>query len=268
MAMPDYTVVIGLDDHHIKEFALAVRTWHRHKPGLFDVPWVVFLSGHHLLSALSAAIGHIQFPHLTICRWPWESVVYKGTAGDKWNDPHRVKMLSGFVYVPRRFVKTPYWLKIDTDAVAHGHPDWIDEHWFDDEPAIVAPPWGYTKPADQMMKLDDWFSEARAANCIVSPNIYGPPLKLQPTYGSSLVRHKRIISWCGFFNTEFTNKVAMTAELSCGFGKIPVGSQDGFMFYMAKRANLGIVTPQLKRLGWSHVSRWSKLESACAEALA
>ena len=157
-------------------------------------------------------------------------------------------MLAGYVYVPAVAVKTPYWLKLDTDAVATGMEDWIDPEWFKDDPAIVSHPWGFTRPPNQMLELDAWVQE----HLDVMPMFQGSkPLNLAPKPGEERVRHSRIISWCAFFKTSFNKACASAAAASLGMCQLPVASQDGFTFYCAKRLGLGIVRPSMKRCGWN-----------------
>ena len=70
-------------------------------------------------------------------------------------------MLAGFVQVPARDARTPWYLKIDTDVVATGAGEWIRPEWFQPDergetPVFVASPWGYSTPRYVMDLLDDW----------------------------------------------------------------------------------------------------------------
>jgi hypothetical protein len=160
-------------------------------------------------------------------------------------------MLAGFVHVPPAFVKTPYWLKVDLDSVAIENDDWINEDWFKDEPAIISHGWSFTKPANQMIILDEWVANNK--NHLEKLNQYAP-LDLYPKPGSERVGHKRIISWCSFWKTSFCKWASWMAGTTCGIGGLPVPSQDGYLWYCAKRAGLGIVRTNMKNLGWEH---WS-----------
>ena len=173
-------------------------------------------------------------------------------------------MLAGFVHVPTVHVDTSYWLKLDTDVVATGNDDWVDDCWFEGDPAIVAQPWGFTKPADQVLKLDEWvLNNAEKLYDLVCE----PALCLTPNEGSDRVRHKRIISWCGFFHTHFTWSASTWAENTCGVGKLPVPSQDGYLFYLAKRLDFGIKRVQMKKLGFEHWSTMFNVKQAAERAM-
>ncbi len=257
--MLDFTIVVGVDHGHLKQLKLTWPTWRRNRPDLLERPMLVFIDRSQLIPAdVERVVDH---PDLSIVGWPPEPVQYPGTPGDKWTDPQRHKMLSGFVHVAAEHVKTPYWLKLDTDCVAQpsSQRPWYDEAWFDDGPAIVAQKWGFTKPAMQMMDLDCW---AAASHLFDSPN-----LDLEPNEGSSRLSHKRIISWCGFFETEFTCLCSDLAKQTGHTNSMPVASQDGFMWYVARRLGLPIKRVDFKARGWQHFLTRRNIEKHSAEAM-
>jgi hypothetical protein len=173
-------------------------------------------------------------------------------------------VLSGFVYVPARLVGTRYWLKIDTDAIALGLNDWIDEGWFRGAPAIVGHKWGFTRPGDQMLRLDKWvehFSE-------LLPNLAcRPALNLVPNEGEDRVCHPRIESWCAFFDTDFTQNCAECAASTVGYGRLPVPSQDGFLWYCATRSGRNVERVAMKNYGWAYWSTYRNVKLHAEEAL-
>jgi len=256
--MIDYTLVVGVDHKHLRQLEMTFPTWIRHKPSLLEQPMLVFfdrtlVTGRDVRSA-------IDHPRLSVVGWPREAQVYERQSDDRFGDPQRYKMLSGFVHVPARYVRTPYWLKLDTDVVAVGCDDWIDPKWFEGGPAIVSHPWGFTKPGDQMIKLDEWANK-------ISQLKDHPPLNLVPEPGSNRVGHKRIISWCGFFHTGFTFLAAQCADLWAGSGKLPVPSQDGYLWYIAKRMGYGIERVSMKARGWEHWSTEANIRKAVERAM-
>jgi hypothetical protein len=196
--------------------------------------------------------------------WPPDGVKYVGDPKDKWTNPQRAKMLAGFVHVTAMVVSTDYWLKLDTDVVATGEPDWVKGSWFDDAPAIVCHRWGFTRPPDQMLRLDMWVQENQAKVGLLTRK---PPLQLIPEPGADRLRHGRIISWCGFFCTAMTKYASQAATAVCGQGQMPVPSQDGYIWYVAKRLGLTIHTPNMKKLGWQHWSSNRAIEDRSKEAM-
>lgn len=256
--MNDYTLVLGVDWNHLRQLTLAWETWAHFKPSLLQRRVVIFydrhvLTPHDIRSALPT-----NPKVLDTYAWPPEGCdrssflpTNADLASQKWYDPQRAMMLSGFVHVPSLAqVDTAYWLKLDLDVIATGQDDWIDPKWFASAPAIVSQPWGYTKPPNQMLLLDQWVENYKEH--LPSRLVDSPPLNLQPVPGSNLVKHKRIISWCAFFRTGFTSVCSACATVTCGRARLPVPSQDGYLWYMAKRRGEAIVTAQMKGRGFEH----------------
>ena len=262
--MNEYTLVIGTDDNHFAQLCLVWPTWIKHKPDLLKQPLVIFYDRDSTLS-VSQIQRAIKHPQLRIVEWPDDaSIRYVGDPHSKWYHPQRYKMLAGFVHVPARMVSTPYWLKIDTDVVATGVPDWIDTRWFDNVPSIVAHRWFMTKPPNQMDLLDKWVDANRQEMLVLSTN---PPLNLHPEEGADKIQHKRIISWCGFFNTVMTRYASKLAEQTCGPGQLPVPSQDGYLWYIASRMKTPIVRTNMKSLGWEWWSTMGNVRQAVDRSL-
>jgi hypothetical protein len=244
--IPEFTTVVGVDGSHLRQLATVWPTWRKHKRSTIVAnPMLVFFDRTVVTADRIRAL--IDHPNMKTCAWPPEGIQYKGDDSSKWDNLQRHKMLSGFVHVPAVFVQTPYWLKLDTDVIATGMEDWIDPKWFDGDPAIISHPWCFTRPPDQMLKLDDWASNNMDELHMLHDT---EPLKLMPKPYSDRVFHKRIISWCAFFNSAFNRQCAEAAKTTIGRCQIPVPSQDGFLFYCAKRMGLPIVRPRMKNCGW------------------
>jgi len=245
--IPDYTLVIGVDQSHLQQLTWTWPTWRKHKPSILKHPMIVFRDWQQVTEEQVKAV--VDHPNLRVYSWPPVKMEYERVGEDRFGDPQRHKMLSGFIYVAAAFVRTPYWLKLDTDVVATGRDDWIDPNWFTDEPAIVSHPWAFTRPPDQMLKLDAWV-EANKNKMPVLSSL--PPLDMRPIPGKDRLDHKRIISWCAFFNTRFTTICRDVARSACGNLKLPIPSQDGFCWYVAARMGLGVQRHQMKKRGWQH----------------
>jgi len=244
--IPDYTIVCGVDQKHLRQLSWVWPTWRKHKPSLLEHPMVVFYDKTQLTAAQIQT--YIDHPHLWCFPWPFDGISYEGIGDSKWSNPQRYKMLAGFVHVPPLTVRTPYWLKIDTDVVAIGVDDWIDPKWFEGVPSIISHKWSFTKPGDQMMLLDRWVEKWGLLK-----NTFA--LNMEPKPGSARLSHPRIISRVGFFQTKFTSMCSDIASKCCGIHQLPVPSQDGYMWYMAKRLGHEIKRVHLKdQRGWQH---WS-----------
>lgn len=243
----DFTVVVGVDRKHLRQLSIVLPTWKKHKPSLFNYPWIVFFDNCEL--ALKT-VANIVRPHVSDVRlisWPASGITYKRTTNDRFGDPQRHKMLAGFVHVPAMTVATEYWLKLDTDVVATGNDQWIDSKWFKGKPAIISHRWTYTKPPNQIDILDDWVFQYRKNIPVLS---ILPPLNMHPKPGATRLGHLRVISWCGFFNSTITKFASNVAETLCGQGQLPVPSQDGYLWYVAKRLQHEVRPVNMKHLGW------------------
>lgn len=259
--IPDFTTVVGVDAKHLDQFRITWPTWKKHKSSLLSKPMWIFYDQEQVDPEHIRLI--VDHPFLTLFPWPPDGTEYEGTSGDKWGCPQRHKMLAGFVHVPY-FIETLYWLKLDTDTIASGMDNWIDESWFEDDPAIVAHRWSFTKPADQIEKLDKWVEDNPGELKELAAK---PPLDMHPKPGSNRIGHKRIISWCGFFNTAFTRQCSVLAYNSCGRNQIPVPSQDGYLWYCATRLGLPIKRINAKNRGWVHRSSAKGIKEAVSEAM-
>lgn len=264
MTVSDYTTVVGVDRKHLQQLAWVWPTWKKHKPSLLDHPMIVFRDWTEIVTE-GEVRRIVDHPDLIVIEWPvGYRYDYQLPGNSKWDNEQRYKMLAGFIHVPAMYVHTPYWLKIDTDTVATGCDDWIDPKWFEDLPAIVSQPWSFTKPADQMIKFDRWVDDNKTE--LPELNV-SPRLGIIPKSGWSRVRHKRIISWCAFFRTDFTCDCADFASRTCKSYGLPEPSQDGYMWYVAKRLGLKIVRQGMKSFGWQHWSTDRNIRKYAEESL-
>jgi len=253
------TLVLGLDRKHLEQLAMVWPTWERYKPELRKAQLCVFYDRDQLsIQDLRQVIDR----RATVIAWPPKDVEYPEGDGSKWFNQQRVKMLSGFVHVPAQYCKTPWWLKIDTDTIATGSQNWLPSEEEFASGAIIAQKWGFTKPGDQMLKLDEWAEREKPYDLQGTP-----PLALEPRPGSSRLSHARIISWCGFFSTAFTQAASTAAIVSCGAGQMPCGSQDGYLWYFAKRMRLPIIRKNFKSGGWLHRSSMKSVRDESIKAM-
>jgi len=236
--MIDYTTIIAVDNAHVEELKLSAPTWAKLKPDILQNPVLVMrdLSCDHAF-ILDVLWGKCNFnSKITFIDWDWRPDL-----------PQRERMLTAFVHASRH-VKTPWYLKLDTDclAVAPG-PVYRDE-WFENDPVIVSSPWSYSKPADAIQRLDDWGDTLFRT----------PRLDIPVAPGANKVKHKRIISWCMFGQTAWTRRALALA----GGDRLPVPSQDTFLFYVAARTGHLVNRVRMKHHGWAHASNRCRLAEA------
>ncbi len=234
MKYQDITLVLGVDAQHLQELRQVWSDWMKLKPELREMPCIVFYDVKQVRAC------ELKF----MCEHPQLRLI-------AWDLPHarsqREKMLTGFVQVPAREVRTPWYLKLDTDVIATGPGEWIKPEWFQPDergelPVFIASPWGYSKPRYVMDMMDDWADTVPAL-------AGGPRLNLPYSSKSSKVRHSRIISWLFFGRTDWTREMATLAAKD---GRLPYPSQDSFMFYCAERLGHRYVRVQMADHGWKH----------------
>lgn len=252
--MTDLTVVLGVDAKTAAQLYISAPTWAKYRPELFTLPWYVFVDGEQLpvrqILDLMTTIG--KTADVRVFPWPTVATEYAS---------QREKMLSGFCHVCR-YVETPWWVKIDTDAIAlNAAQPWPEPEWLQGEHVIIASPWGYTKPADQMATLDDW------GDAVPGLREY-PRLNIPYTPGGRRARHQRIASWVSFYRSDWSRMASDMARHYAGMCKIPVPSQDGYHYYVAARRGDKILRAQQKRRGWTNCPRLEQLKTTAAKALA
>jgi hypothetical protein len=256
----DVTIVVAADAQYIQKLYWTYQTWVKFKPEITEMSMVVILDGSgpnnvyqgkasedvNRFQSLVENVG--RHPAVLYCPWKPAGGLY---------DTQREKMLTSLVMVPGNplHVHTPWYLKIDADTVANAPGPWYADDWFECShslpPAFVTSPWGYTKPAAFLDRLEAWGDTVEG--------LAGKP-RLDLPYEKDAKRayHSRIISWLFFGNTAWTRKVASWMPDQ----KLPVPSQDTTLWYVAARAGDCYETTQMKRYGWRHMGRKSSAEIA------
>lgn len=236
MNLKDITLTLGIDRHHLEELRWSWPTWMKFKPELREMPALVFYDPDETSPAQAAFLN--EHPNLRFI--PWKMANARN---------QREEMISGFVHVPAREVQTPWYLKLDTDAIATGPGPWIKPEWFLPDsrgqlPAYVSCKWHYSKPRYIIDLLDDWGDKT-------APLSGHPRLDIPYSSDSRRVRHKRIISWIYFGNTEWTRMVAGLCDAD---DRLPYPSQDTLMSYCAKRLGCHTVRERMAHhYHWSHL---------------
>ncbi len=277
MGIPDITLVVAVDREHLEQLRLVWPTWIKHRPEIKDWPILILCDEQERSEETSLFVDSWWREQLTfLCEYQNVTAAYWRQPTRK---PQRERALSALIFGPAKYVKTDWYLKLDTDAVAERScADWLQEDWFKpvghrtepvtaetfalhfETPVFITNPWSFSKPADVIDRLDEW------GDTVPELRDY-PRLNLHPKPGWSRVRHKRIISWCFFGRTDFARKVATMCEASCGPGRLPVPSQDSVMWYVAKRQGRFFLRVGMKKFGWNHWLRMKKIREQAEEAL-
>jgi len=243
-----FTTVVGVDDAHLEELEMVWPTWKVFRPEILEHPLLLICDGSAPQRDWEERLAFLTHPDRRLHCWVMPDA------------SQREIMLSGLVFATASHVTTPWYLKLDTDCAAMAPARWLDDRWFapDEDgrlPTFVTEPWGYTKPPDAIVRLDAW------GDTVPELQRY-PRLDLRPQPGASLLRHERIISWCFFGNTAWTRRVASYCQ-----GRLPVPSQDTYLWYCAARQGDLFRTARMAQLGWRHLHRRDALRNACRKAL-
>lgn len=247
-----FTTVIAADSEHLEELAIVWPTWAKHRPEILANPMLLMLdmdanqdeSGGYY-SDPHQAVAFLDHPNLSI------HLVVK-------TDPsvsQREFMLTQFVdYAPFQ-IDTNYFLKLDTDVVAVEGGEWFKRSWFDDYPAFVASPWGYSKPADSMMIMDEWANRHPEFRDSL-------PLNLTFDGTSDRVFHPRVISYVYWGRADWHRTIATFFD-----ERMPIASQDGYCWYCAERLHEHYVRVRQSHFGWRHINGIDRLREAARKVL-
>lgn len=248
------TVVVGVDAKTLPQLEVSHRTWKLHHPEMFDWPWVIFhdWTNCSIETGVYRMIDEGLLPkHSEIVGWP----ICLGLKKQPKYESQRERMLSGHVWVPPRVVKTPWYLKIDTDAVCLRREEWPRKEWADcadaasEAPSIIAPSWHYTKGVGFLDRLEDWGDKVLGLPRL---NIPHDPTHLR-------VPHPRWCSWLSFYVTEWARSVVTMLEESVPLGTLPVPSQDTFHWYVAERTQRVVRKVNMKACGWTNCPKMNSL---------
>lgn len=255
------TVVVGIDAKTIQQLAISCETWRMHRPEMWSMPWVLFWDWTKPYGISREELDKIErqlaVPHLRTVQWP-----SSGSAPKHAYASQRECMLSGHVWIPGQYVETPWHMKIDTDAIAHGPSDWLQAEWFGadgDRPVYVAPSWHYTKGVGFLGRLEEWGDRTMLAG-YPRLNIPHDPTHLR-------VPHKRMCSWLSYYYTPFTRRLCNWLGESVGNGMLPVPSQDTTVWYAAARAQRPHRIVNMKALRWANYPKIGKLAEVAKQVL-
>jgi hypothetical protein len=243
----DFSVVLAVDAKYLPQLLASSLTWRLFHPWLWHRPWVVCwdrdsITREHLYQIdqhlRRGYTGHFQVEYV---QWPPDRV-------DGY-ESQRHKMLSAFAFVPGWSVSTPYFLKIDTDAICLGDSAWPLDQWFDGNPCWVAPAWNYSKPGNQPAQLDDWADKIPELAKFPRLNIACEP-------GAKRCYHPRMCSWLSFYSTQWVKQLAGY----CTGYALPVPSQDGTMWYVQERRRDPCLKVNFKKWNWTNISKLPALQ--------
>jgi len=243
-----FTTVIAVDRKHVQELRWTWPTWLRHRAEIMGQPLLILCDADYSLEEWEHQLAFVEHRERRLVAWQMNGV------------DQREKMLTALVHGVAQHVSTPWYLKLDTDTVAVAKGEWLQASWFNPDgvrrlPAFISQPWGYTKPANAIETLDDWGDTVdELRNC--------PRLNLPSQPGATCIRSSRIISWCFWGNTTWTREVAAYAP-----GRLPIPSQDTYLWYCAARRGDFYRRVSMKDFGWRHIHHSRNLAQVATSAL-
>lgn len=243
MTLRDITLVAAFDAPHYLEWRTSMGVWNKNCPQLFDMPW--------------ALIADDDIYETVVSDWRHSGArIERVTSPKEW--PQRERMLSVFVRQAPFLVETSHFLKLDTDCVcAAPQKLFPDPAWFEGDPVFISSGWNYSKPANVIETLDNWWDTMPdlAKDC---PRL---DLPYDPTW--SRIVHKRIISFLYIGCTSWHRWLAgIVGE------RLPFPSQDSVCWFAAERTKAFYRKVRFSKLGWRHVgSGGERLKRAVEEAL-
>jgi len=254
--MIDFTLVTAVDKHHITELLKVWPTWVQHKKEMRNCPVHIIYDTGSLSMRDMLLLDFLREDNRNITLLPW-------VVPDNLYSSQREKMLTALTVLPPKYVKTRWFLKLDTDTFAVDNSKWIEDYWFNTHNSVfIANGWGYTKPANAIECLDDWGDTIREIKKY-------PRLDIPYDPSWSRICHKRISSWVFFCKTDWAEKMAKYIKRDDGYYKLPVPSQDTYLWYVAKRMGYSYTTVKFKKMGWKHSPKVVKnMHNTFAERIA
>lgn len=242
-SLSDVTVLVSLDKQHVDEFKWCYPTWAKYRPEMLDMPFVVVCD--------TLLIGEEEWYDILtpILKRPFVVSPWDNEDMYEPESTQRENMLTALVAAATYAVSTKWYLKVDADTFCCDYSSgWFNPDWLNTNYSYIAPRWGYTKPAQMLYSCEEWAMEQKHYWGL--PEVV--PLDSYPENRSrSTVKHRRMASWVGYGNTEFT-RLAWGSVVASGVRRLPCPSQDTFLSFMAEKLNWPIKHQNMKKFGWRH----------------
>lgn len=138
----------------------------------------------------------------------------------RWDFPgstQREIMLAAFIFGVAREIRTDHWMKLDCDMSPRGPVTPPDYH----RASIIARRWSYTR-------IKGTYEGRHWLNLL--DDVFSPQKRLFPDpINGNFFKHRRIISKCAIYRTEFTKRIAKALG-----GKMVVPSEDTIVSYFSE----------------------------------
>ncbi|MCK9434648.1 MAG: hypothetical protein M0R32_07450 [Candidatus Cloacimonetes bacterium] len=219
----DLTIVTAVDPNYLDRLQLTFSTW-KEKKNISKYEVMVFVNG---MSVGDPRLNFLREKGLKVTLVPWD---LPGA------ENQREKMLSAFVLGTAKYVKTPYWIKLDADSYAVDSSPLALNYM--KNYAFVGHRWGYSW--DKHIKaLDEWSRKQGDRKLRKAKPMYDPNCKSGRRYYHP---GKRTISFIQVQSTEFTKLCASLAG-----ERLPVPSHDTYLYYIANQLGFKWKSANFKR---------------------
>jgi hypothetical protein len=256
------SLFIAVDNHYLDKLLCSYPTWLWCHPEIIGMTHVFVFDSAEVTIAdkrwgdlarmrSEAALAHGSQAATKLQLIPWKMDHSLGIS-------QREEMLTGLVRCVDR-VRTPWYLKVDADSFAVDKTPLLDPAWFENEEiAYVSSPWGYTRPAGTVAKMNTW-----AAGI---PELAGfPDVPFRSvTEPKAKDCHSRMASWVMLGRTSWT----IWASGLCKDARLPFPSQDTYLAYVQARTNAKWIACKFHHRGASHCRNFGGLQAACAAVMA
>ena len=238
--MTDTTIVVGVDDEHVKELEVSYQSWVVNRPQMLD-DQILFVcdANQGSWNDWSRRLNFCQHSNA-------RAVLFDGNNLRQDGADQREVMLTGLIWGAAK-VDTKWYVKIDTDTVAARSGEWVRDEWRNESYAFCSHRWGFTRPASFISQLDEWAESIPDLACCDKP-VHPLPSDL-----SERVSHPRIQSWWLLGTSEFARLV--WKWVGEGSRRMPCPSQDTLLWYVAHRLGMPYHRMNMKKQGWSHGRR-------------
>jgi hypothetical protein len=243
----DFTTIVTLDQHSLEELKFTWPTWRRNRPELMRQPLLLACDSVFSESEWRERLAFVD--HLR------KRIIVSNLSGFNQEEKSRIRL----VFAAARDVQTPWFFHLATNIVAAQTEPWIRPEWFaPDErgrpPVLVAPPCNFIKPADLIIRLNEWGDTLKdMKDC--------PPLVALVDHRRNRIRTPGITSWCLFGNTAWIRQIVESCQ-----NQLPVPFPDAFLWYWAQRRGDFYRRAPMEP-AWVAIPRRRRLAAACQQRL-
>lgn len=242
----DLSILLAVDKAYVGQLRHAWPTWIKHRPEMFAVPFPVIVLKDASLP--DSEIDFIKSSHPCVKVAPIPAIP---------GMTQQERMYSAFIHVGPFLADTEFAMKVDCDTVARRHdPLWCSEEIVrmpDGTLAdLCASGWRYSKPSHAIDTMDKWGNTVPELKDFPAMNLpFDPKARRVDTPG-------RIAGYVTISRVDFSRWASTLCR------RLPLPSQDTYLWYCAKRTGRPIKLFKMKRVGWDFTN-WRSLPEVAKE---